>query len=349
MNYKSREPANKLWTPVTLILDYAELLSKGQLGSLAPEQQEAIWAIADSAGELRTLIDRLAIFLQIKETHFLPYSLSEIVAEVVQRQHPIAEKAGIDLLFESTANLPPLQGDREQVAQAVECILENALRFTSTGGRIDIQLEQDHYWAILSIQDTGSGITAQLMSRIFEPFYSPTNTGLGLGLSVAQKAVEAHQGWIETWSKPDQGSRFVIRLPLHPEPKQAETTHPKRILVVDDEQSIIWMLEEALSELPNCEVVSASNAAQALQLFEESAFDLVITDYKMPETNGLTLAKQIRSANEQTNIIMLTAYSHTNLLAAAEDISIRHVLHKPIKLAEIRRIASETLGTEEAD
>ena len=103
------------------------------------------------------------------------------------------------------------------------------------------------------------------------------------------------------------------------------------------------MLKEALAQLPNCEVITAPNGEQALQLFKLQPFDLLITDYNMPDVNGITLAAEIQQLYPQTSTIMLTAYANDTLRKQAATVSIQRVLDKPVKLKEIRRIASEAL------
>lgn len=119
----------------------------------------------------------------------------------------------------------------------------------------------------------------------------------------------------------------------------------KRILVVDDEKYITFMLKEGLEELPNCEIVTASTGEQALLLCQAQPFDMLISDYRMTGIDGLTLAAQVHQAQPQTVVIMLTAHSSETLLAQAASISIRRVLNKPVKLPEIRQLVSEVLNS----
>lgn len=124
----------------------------------------------------------------------------------------------------------------------------------------------------------------------------------------------------------------------------SSTSPIKRILVVDDEKYITFMLKEGLEDIPNCEIVTASTGEQALQLCQAQPFDMLISDYRMTGIDGLTLAAQVRQVQPQTVIIMLTAHSSDSLLMQAANMSIRQVLNKPIKLPEIRRLVAEVLN-----
>jgi len=117
-----------------------------------------------------------------------------------------------------------------------------------------------------------------------------------------------------------------------------------RILVVDDEVNLALMLKDGLNKLPNCEVAMATSSEQALQLFAEQPFDLLITDYKMPGLDGLALATRIRRLYPLTAIVMMTAYGNDDLRARATRVNIRHFLDKPVQLTDIRLAVLEALS-----
>ena len=117
-----------------------------------------------------------------------------------------------------------------------------------------------------------------------------------------------------------------------------------RILVVDDESNLALMLKDSLGKLPNCEVTMATSGEQALQLFAEQPFDLLITDYKMPGIDGLTLAMRIRRLYPLTAIVMMTAYGSEDVRERAARVSIRNFLDKPVQLTDIRLAVLEELS-----
>jgi CheY-like chemotaxis protein len=121
------------------------------------------------------------------------------------------------------------------------------------------------------------------------------------------------------------------------------TLQKQRILVVDDEEKIATGLRDSLEALPNCEIAVATGGEQALQLFQQCPFDLLITDYQMPGTNGITLATRIQQFYSQTTIIMVTAYTSDALHEQAARASIQCILQKPVSIAEIRRVALKVL------
>jgi two-component system chemotaxis response regulator CheY len=115
------------------------------------------------------------------------------------------------------------------------------------------------------------------------------------------------------------------------------------ILVVDDEQLVAWMLKDALESLDNCEIDAVTSGLQALQLFQQHPYHLVITDYQMPDMDGVTLASKIREISDSTAIMIVTAHADKSLREQAASIFVCRVFEKPMKLKEIRQAVWEAL------
>ena len=352
-----RNVSHELRTPLAVLMGYADLLNTGELGALAPEQQEAMFIIINRAQELRTMVARISTILAIQTDEYLkhPLALSALVAQMLEAQRVKAAEAGITLDLNLFPDLPQIIGNPQQLQQAIECLIENGIKFTPHGGRIELHISGSPGWVNLTVTDTGIGIETEELEQLFTPFQQSDNTpmryfgGLGLGLTLVYNVVEAHGGKIEVESAPGQGSRFTLRFPaLSPIEDQSRDTQEnatlQRILIVDDEEFVAFTLQEGLEKLPNCEVVVAMTGQEALELFEQQPFDLLITDYKMPDMNGVTLAQRIRNLYPRTGIIMITAYSHDLIHEPSAASSIQHFLNKPIRLSEIRSVALETLN-----
>ena len=349
--------SHELRTPLGIILGYAELLHDGDLGALAPEQQEAVGIILNRAYELRALVDRTGILMAV-EAHTgtsVPLALPEIVTEVVTDKRADATGAGITLEAHLEPGLPLVSGDPYHLQQAVECLVENALKFTPGGGRVEVQVYAEPGGVCLAVTDSGIGMTEEELECIVGDFCQIDGSttrqygGIGLGLTVVKAVIAEHTGSIEVESQPGQGSRIAVNLPALPPDAQADQPIEggvalRRILIVDDEENVALTLQDGLERLPNCEINIATNGEQALQLFEQQPFDLLITDYKMPGTDGITLAARVRQLYPRTIIIMITAYGDETLREQAARVSIQRVLDKPVGLAKIRCVALEALG-----
>jgi CheY-like chemotaxis protein len=118
----------------------------------------------------------------------------------------------------------------------------------------------------------------------------------------------------------------------------------QRILVVDDEPNVALFLQAALEYLPDCEVEVATGGDQALRLFEQQPFDLLITDYRMPGMGGVALAAKVRELHPQTVILIITAFADDELYRASPGAGVRRVVHKPVRTGEIRALALQALG-----
>jgi CheY-like chemotaxis protein len=349
--------SHELRTPVSIIHGYAEVLREGGLGRLAPEQEDAVAIIARRAVELRTMVERISMVLAI-EAHAiasLSLELPDIAADAVESRRAIAANAGLTLGLDFSEDVPSVRGDPYLVQHMVDCLLDNSLKFTPAGGQVEVEVYQEPGWVCLAVTDTGIGMTAEEIKQIFIPFYQVDSSttrrynGLGLGLSVAKAIAEGHGGQIVVSSQPGQGSRFAVRLPAASLPLDgaqslAEDGEPRRILVVDDEENVALTLRLSLEKLPLCETTVATSGAQALELLERQPFDLLITDYLMPGLDGLALVTRVRQLYPQIQIIMLTACCDERLHRQAAGVSIQRILGKPIKLEEIREVASSVLG-----
>jgi signal transduction histidine kinase len=242
--------SHELRTPLTIIKGYAELLGDGCLGALAPEQQEAVFIIVDRASALTTLVERIDTLLDVKAhmTASLPLALDKIVTKVVKGRRVAATKAGLMLKLHLEPDLPPVSGDPDHLQQAIDCLLENALKFTPGGGRVEVQVYTEPGWVCLAVTDTGIGMTEEESERVFARFYQRDRSttrqygGIGLGLTLVRAVIEEHGGRIEIESQPGQGSRFTIKLSaLSPAVQVAQpvedamTSRP--ILIVNDRKS----------------------------------------------------------------------------------------------------------------
>ncbi len=118
---------------------------------------------------------------------------------------------------------------------------------------------------------------------------------------------------------------------------------PRQILIVDDEEHVLLTLRDGLASLADCEIAVATGGEQALELIDQQAFDLLITDYGMPGMDGLTLAARVRELHPRTAIIVITGYGSDVLREQAKRVPVQRILSKPVRFTEIRQAALEAL------
>ena len=146
-------------------------------------------------------------------------NLSELAARAIAQFQPLLEQKGLTVSFEDRAGDAALSADPEALRHMIENLLDNAIRYTPAGGRINLRLESDVGWIRLIVSDTGIGIGQEDLPRIFEDFYRARNArertpeGTGLGLSIVKQIVDAHEGQVEVESRPGVGSTFTVYFP----------------------------------------------------------------------------------------------------------------------------------------
>ena len=205
----------------------------------------------------------------------------------------------------------------------------------------------------LEVSDTGHGMNAVTMARIFDPYYTTkaVGEGTGLGLATVQSIIKSLGGQISVTSEPDQGSTFTIFLPLREGLAQTKKTQKEQlprgtehVLFVDDEQVLAELGQEILADL-GYRVTVATDSSKALELFSErlGEFDLVITDMNMPGISGLDLAKNIISARAGTPIILYTGFCSEGLRKQAEAVGISKVVLKPYDVKSLAKTIHEVI------
>jgi signal transduction histidine kinase/ActR/RegA family two-component response regulator len=210
-----------------------------------------------------------------------------------------------------------------------------------------------HLW----VADNGSGMDEATLARIFEPFFTtkPVGQGTGLGLSVVHGIVAAHQGAITVRSRPGEGTRFDLYFPLADEAQASTPSRApadgaasrgrgERLLYVDDD-AVMVMMVEALLERAGYRVRSFIDARAALEVLraEPEAFDLVITDYNMPELSGLDVVRALRFIRPALPVIISSGYLSEDIRAAARHAGVRHLLQKEYSTEQLVPLVQQVL------
>lgn len=144
-----------------------------------------------------------------------------------------------------------------------------------------------------------------------------------------------------------QGDLYPMHHIVIDQPFMITVTRVPRILIVDDEDSVAFIFERALKRLANYETVAITESTEALHIFRQQHFDLVITDYHMPKMNGVTLVKRIRQLSSQIPILMITAFDDSELHRQAVELSIQTILRKPVDIVQLYQTVSGLLQESE--
>jgi PAS domain S-box-containing protein len=216
--------SHELRTPLTSIIGYLEPLMDHEAGPLTPTQERFLKTVDRNARGLSMIVGDLLFLASVDAGKLTLQSedvdLAEIVTEAVDACGPLARVRGIAVTVDARG-APSVRGDRARLAQLTDNLLSNAIKFTPEGGRVDVRGGEDRQHAVIEIQDTGIGIPAHEIPRLFNRFFRATSatehaiSGTGLGLAIVKSIADAHHGAIEVDSIPGGGTTMRLLLPLH--------------------------------------------------------------------------------------------------------------------------------------
>jgi CheY-like chemotaxis protein len=279
-----------------------------------------------------------------------------IVRETTDDHRQGFERSGIRLEVELPDHPLWVLGDRTRLAQTVTNLLDNARKFTNTGGTVAVRLTENAAGdeTILAVRDTGVGMEPEILEHAFQPFVQADRTiersrgGLGLGLVLVKGLVELHGGTVAASSEgTGRGSELIVRLPLEPAtlPAQAPedavqaTARPQRILVVEDNPVAAESIEMFLVEHGHT-VAVARTGPEGIETARRLRPGVVLCDIGLPELDGYEVARALRSESAlgPVYLIAITGYGQETDRRRAREAGFDRHLTKPVDLDELRHI-----------
>jgi CheY-like chemotaxis protein/two-component sensor histidine kinase len=285
-------------------------------------------------------------------------ALGMVLTSAVEASRSVIEEGGHELTVSLPAEPVYLEGDLTRLSQVFSNLLVNAAKYTDRGGHIRLKARREGSEVVVSVRDTGIGIPADHLPRLFELFSQVNSTlersqgGLGIGLSLVKGLVGLHSGSVQAKSDgPGRGSEFLVRLPVRVEsrkqsqPEQAGSEQvgngqsPCRILVADDNPDSAQSLAMLLSVLGH-EVRTAHDGLAALKAAEAFRPDVVLLDIGMPKLNGYDACRRIREQpwGKSVVIVALTGWGQDEDRRKAEQAGFDRHLTKPADLAQLRAL-----------
>ena len=360
--------SHELRTPLNAILGWAELLRGGRLPD--EKRDRASHAIYDSAKRQAHLIDELLDVARIMSGKLRlersTVDLAEIVSAAIGAVQPAIEAKDIDIVVDAAPSLSAIYGDGARLQQITWNLLSNAVKFTPEGGSVRIQLRKVGSVAEMIVADSGDGIPEHFLPYVFEPFRQADGSttrphaGLGLGLSIVKQLVEAHGGTVCAENREGgRGAVFIVRLPVlnivnrrssapdssEPAPQVEESLGGLCVLVVDDDEESRHVVA---AHLESCRavVLTASSAAQALDVMHRHRVDVLLADIAMPGEDGYALMRKLRALDRSFATIpaaALTAFAREEDRQAAFKAGFQLHLTKPVEAGSLIA-AVATLG-----
>lgn len=218
--------SHELRTPLTHLRGYLDLMDDGTLGELSEDQRLALDVMLRSESRLEQLIDELIQFsLSSSEQLILDLQMvdfGKLVSLAIPKMAVKAQNSGLALEMELADQLPLVKIDQDKFTWVVMELLDNSIKFTPRGGRVKIAVRQDSQDLCCTVVDNGIGIPQDRLAEIFTPFHQLDSSvtrrygGVGLGLALVNKIMEAHGGKIDVQSVEGKGTKFEFRLPIYP-------------------------------------------------------------------------------------------------------------------------------------
>ena len=349
--------SHELRTPLNAILGWVSMLRSG---ALRDEQRSHALEVIDRNARLQTrliedLLDVSRILVGKVHLDLTPLYLAPIVSTTIESLRPTADAKSVTLEAVLTAEKGRIYGDTTRLQQIIWNVLSNAIKFTPPGGRVSAELTESGRQVELCVRDTGIGIARDFLPHVFQRFRQADSSttrarsGMGLGLAIARYLVERHGGSIEAHSEGlDRGSSFIMRFPVVPAiadtaPTESKTRQPTelygvRVLVVDDDPDTRELLSEAL-RASGARVTTADSARQALGRLTADPGDVLVSDIGMPEEDGISLIRRIRSLPGelgQIPAIALTADARPEDRARVLEAGYQMYFAKPVELADLQ-------------
>jgi two-component system sensor histidine kinase/response regulator len=349
--------SHEIRTPMNGIMGMVHLALRTEL---TKRQRDYLWKIQHSGEQLLTIINDILDFSKIEAGRLgieqIDFELDEVLENLSSLIGLKASDKNLELIFDSDPRIPPvLVGDPLRIGQILINLCGNAVKFTDKGevlvrSRL-IDAREDRLRLRFEVRDTGIGMTQEQLAKLFQAFsQADTSTtrkygGTGLGLAICRNLVQLMGGEIGVESEPEKGSTFWFTVEVRQSEKprkrhaalQAANFRDLRTLVVDDTENAREVFAEMVRSL-GAEAVAVDSGVKALRAIEEAAaverpFGLVLLDWRMPEMDGIEVARRIRGHARlipKPHIIMITAHGREDFFQQVRELQLDGTLLKPV-------------------
>jgi PAS domain S-box-containing protein len=351
--------SHELRTPLNAVLGFAQVLA---LDALTPGQHDAVHQITKAGELLLGLVDELLDISRIEAERMTvslePVHVGRLIAQCLELIKPIAAEHRIRVLA------PPRQAgavhaiaDQQRLKQVVMNLLSNAVKFNSPDGRAQVAVRCTDTRVGISVADTGSGIDAADIERLFVPFErlgaaERGIAGTGLGLALSKRLLELMHGTIGVESAPGQGSTFSIELEraeapgLDPSDGAGRAIPPtSTVLYIEDNLANLQLVEVLLSRMGDVEVMTAMQGQLGIELARTHRPDLILLDLHLPDMEGEDVARVLRAdaATQAIPLVILSADAYSSVRRRLLALGVDGYVTKPFKVNEMLELVERLL------
>jgi PAS domain S-box-containing protein len=343
--------SHELRTPLTSIAGSLGLIA-AEAGGPLPDKAMRLISIAQANSQRLVRLINDVLDVEKLESgklpfQFTPVDLSDVATRAIESVHGYADQLGVDVRL-ALAEPAPVRGDPDRLVQVVTNLLSNACKFSPKGGVVTVSVSQEGEQAVLSVADHGPGVPEAFRDRIFSRFAQAdssdarSKSGTGLGLYIAKEIAERHGGRLWYESQPGGGALFSLGLPLQTDAAGAGARD--EVLLVEDEPAAAALLTTIL-ESDGLKVESANTLKAAREALKDPGrFGAVVLDLRLPDGDGLDLAREVRSRPETRGvpIIVVSAEAQRGSDPAVRMLDVSDWMEKPVdpdRLADLVRRA----------
>lgn len=353
--------AHEIRTPVSLIIGPLEKIM--QSTHIPTNERQELEIIDRNSQRLLYLVNQLLDFRKVEQKEmrmkFTSQSIKELMQAVCERFSPTLQQNGVNFSVTYPDEHFHADVDKEAMTKVLSNLLTNANKYTQSRIEVRFQEHPEKQTFSIEVQDNGKGMNEEELTKIFKPFYqaSENKPGTGIGLSIVKGIVEAHHGQVNVTSQPGHGSSFMITLPqkqenlsAEEEENQAGNPLPEDIipeqnatasmsqkvlpimLIVDDNEDMLNFLSSHFQT--SYTIVTAVDGVDALNKLKEQEVALIISDWMMPNMNGIDLCKAVRNNQLTSHIpfILLTAKTDTEAKITSMNCGADAYIEKPFSL-----------------
>lgn len=337
-----------------------------------PDGDTTRWVamIKENAERGADLIKQVLTFARGMAGERITVNLKHLIKEIVSVLKETLPRS-IKLEYEIEPELWTISADPTQIHQVLMNVCLNARDAMPDGGTLTIHAGNvaidDNYarmnidaragsYLLLTVTDSGTGMSTDVINRIFDPFFTTKDVGkgTGLGLATTMTIVKSHDGFINVYSEPAKGTKFSIYLPSAEEHAARTTSadgsrtargNGEMILVVDDEESIREVAAATLAA-NGYRTVTAADGLEAMDVYEENKAEIaaVLTDMAMPNMDGATMIAELRNIDPKLNIIAMSGMIHENQTVDLQKLGVEKLLPKPFTAEKLLTTLAEVLS-----
>jgi PAS domain S-box-containing protein len=340
---------------LTAILGYTDILQTD--GNIDENSRQRIRKIESCARKAGMMVSTLLNFTRHDRSEMFLLPINEVVQESLKLVDGLLDKS-VKIATYLSNDIPSIEGDHNRLEQAVMNLIINAKDAMPDGGLITLktsvtEVKKDRLdipvyiipgtYVLLTVSDTGHGITGEIINRVFDPFFTTKGKGkgTGLGLAIVYGIVKDHRGFITVQSEEGEGSVFSLYLPVCHKPvceitgkEPVKIEGRENILVIDDDEDVLNFIRDIL-ETHGYSVFTADNPVLAIDLFKKfvDRIHLVITDFVMPQMGGIELLENLREIKPSVKILVVSGFGDREISKNNRNVDV--FLKKPFEVSEL--------------